>query len=410
MMASMVSLLLLGTIRVSTDFEGGSVGRVEPVSADHLRCAVAGQADHEGRNRQASWYYFRLDDVPTDREIQIDLVNLVGEYNYKPGTHAVTRETRPVVSADQRVWHHLGDDQVTWDEERKELRLRFRPESETLWIAHVPPYTGSDLKRLSDDLGEHPALVRASVGRTLSGREIPLWTITDRETSDLGKSVVWCMARQHAWEAGSSWVAEGLVRFLLSDSPEAVQIRERVIFKILLMADPDGVASGAVRFNGKGHDLNRNWDAVDPESMPEIDAERRAMWEWLDQGRRIDLFLTIHNTESVDYLEGPIHEGGPAVRAIADRLHEALSRSPGFDSPGGPRDLRPLEAQGRKGRMTVHEALARERGVAAFLVELRIESGPKLGRCATVDDRLELGASLGRALANSVLARESGRL
>ena len=48
-------------ITIRTDFEGGSLGKVEQVSETSFRCAVAGQADQNGRNRQASWYYFRLD-------------------------------------------------------------------------------------------------------------------------------------------------------------------------------------------------------------------------------------------------------------------------------------------------------------------------------------------------------------
>ena len=52
------------------------------------------------------------------------------------------------------------------------------------------------------------------------------------------------MFRQHAWEAGSSWVADGAIRFLLSDAADAARLRDRAIFQIFPMADPDGVADG----------------------------------------------------------------------------------------------------------------------------------------------------------------------
>ena len=61
-----------------------------------------------------------------------------------------------------------------------------------------------------------------------------------------------------------------------------------------------------MRFNANGYDLNRNWDTVDPRRMPEIAAQRKAILDWVDSGRRIDFFLTLHNTESEDYVAGPL--------------------------------------------------------------------------------------------------------
>src|SRR5579883_128335 len=108
----MVGLLglaaLAAGIQVSSNFEGGRVGGVEQVSATHLRCAVAGQRDQDGRNRQANWYYFRLDGLPR-QQVQIDLVDLAGEYNYHGPVYAVTAGTRPVYSYDGRSWRHFRD-------------------------------------------------------------------------------------------------------------------------------------------------------------------------------------------------------------------------------------------------------------------------------------------------------------
>jgi len=63
--------LLAAAITVTTSFEGGNIGRVEHVASKHLRCAVEGQSDQNHRNRQANWYYFRLDNVP-GQEIRMD--------------------------------------------------------------------------------------------------------------------------------------------------------------------------------------------------------------------------------------------------------------------------------------------------------------------------------------------------
>jgi hypothetical protein len=48
----MLTLLLLA-VTFHTDFEGASLGKIEKVSETHFRCAVKGEADQDGRNRQA---------------------------------------------------------------------------------------------------------------------------------------------------------------------------------------------------------------------------------------------------------------------------------------------------------------------------------------------------------------------
>jgi murein tripeptide amidase MpaA len=331
--------------------------------------------------------------------MRIDLTDLVGEYNYRGGVSAVTSSSRPVYSTDQATWTHFDDRQVAWNDEVKQLTLLFRPTAATLWIAHVAPYTTRDLESLRQSIGASPYLTTASVGTSVRGREIPLWTITDQAVRALDKQVIWLMARQHAWEAGTSWVIEGAVRFLLSDEPEANNVRRNCVFRIFPMADPDGVAAGAVRFNAHGYDLNRHWDAVDPEHMPEIAAMRRDILDWIDTGRRVDLFLALHNTESADYIATPLETADPSLRALAERLQKGLQSQTAFDDPSGPRDSGLSTTPGAPGRMAVHQGLFHDRRVPALLMELRVEKSPKLGRCPTTADRLQFGAQLVRILA-----------
>jgi murein tripeptide amidase MpaA len=394
-------VFFLAVITITAAFDGGSVGKVEQVAPAHLRCAVKGQSDQNNRNRQANWYYFLLEGLPRE-QVRIDLVDLVGEYNFRPGALSVTRNSRPVYSYDGERWTHFTDAQVEWDSAEPRLTLRFTPERAAMWIAHVPPYTNRHLTRLLDDFSRSPHLRRKVIGRGVNGREIPLLTVTDSSVPPAKKKTIWLMARQHAWEAGTSWIAEGALRFLLSDSPESEKLRRTVIWKILPMMDPDGVASGAVRFNENGYDVNRNWDAVDERLMPEIAAARRAIFSWLDSGRRIDLFLALHNTESSDFIEGPLAQGGEPVRALASRFAEALARTASFHAPGPPRDAGLSTTPGMKGRMTVNQALFHERGIPAFLMETMVDRNPKLGRPRTTEDNLRFGAELVRAMAASL--------
>ena len=54
-------------------------------------------------------------------------------------------------------------------------------------------------------------------------------------------------------------MVHGLIEFLLSDDPEAEEIREKFVVKIIPMLNPDGVIHGNYRVGLLGVDLNRRW-------------------------------------------------------------------------------------------------------------------------------------------------------
>ncbi len=209
------------------------------------------------------------------------------------------------------------------------------------------------------------------------------------------------MFRQHSWESGSSWVGEGAIRTLLASG--SIKLREQIVWKILPLCDPDGVARGGVRFNANGFDLNRNWDVVDPIKMPEITAQRNAVKQWLGGGHPIDLLLSLHNTETGEYLEGPPDNGGSGkFRPLSERVFETLSKNTTF-APAQPlRYAEETTTPGKTGRMTVIQGLYRDFGIAGFLMEQRISYNAKLGRLPEVADRLNFGAELVKSLAEAV--------
>src|SRR5262245_43975701 len=247
-------------ITVQTVFEGGALGKIERLSETHFRCGVKGESDQDGRNRQANWYYFRVDGA-RGRSLTIDMNDLPGEYNYRPNRGAVTGDTLPWYSEDNQRWRQI--ETAEYQAETPLLRIRLTPRVNRIWIAHVPPYTNQHLQRLLSAFKNHPALRRQVIGRTALGRELMLLTITDENAPDTEKKVIWLMFRQHSWETGSSWAGEGALGYLLSADPVAARMRRTAIFKIFPLCDPDGVARGGVRFNANGFDLNRNWDAVE---------------------------------------------------------------------------------------------------------------------------------------------------
>jgi hypothetical protein len=384
--------LIIAAPTVRTDFDGGSLEKVEPVSDTHFRLSVKGETDQAGRNRQASWYFFRVDNAVRS-EMLFDMVGLPGEYNYRPNQGAITDKTPPLISYDRKTWTHISP--VEYDAKEPKLRLRVVPQQSTFWIAHTPPYTLTELSALRKDLLKHKDAREQAIGKTIGGRDLQVWSIQ----SGAPLKTVWLMFRQHSWESGSSWVGEGAVRTLLSNDPELRRLREQIRWKIFPMADPDGVTRGGVRFNSKGYDLNRNWDVEDPVTMPEITAQRKAIGAWIKEGGKIDLFLSLHNTETSEYLEGPPDEANAGVRQLAEQFFSALTKDTIFHPS------RPLfyasktTTEGMKGRMTVIQGLHRDFGIPGFLMEQRIAFNDKLSRFPTIEDRLRFGKELVQAIA-----------
>lgn len=210
-------------VTLSKAFEGGSLGKVERLGETVFRCFVEGQHDERGRNRQASWYYFRMDGVK-DRDVTITLTDFLGEYNDKPGACPMNADTIPVYSDDGERWQHFPA--MDWDDATKEATLKFRPANDAIWIAHVPPYTHSRLLGLLEQINQSPQVLVEVIGKTVQGRDLHLVTVTNFEKPEEEKKTVWLQARQHAWEAGTSYVMEGALRFVTSRDPRAAKLRD----------------------------------------------------------------------------------------------------------------------------------------------------------------------------------------
>lgn len=385
-----------GTIRFNTNFEGGSLGVIERVGETSYRCRVKGQQDERGRNRQASWYFFRMEGV-RGRELTITLTDFVGEYNDNPGACAMAAGITPVWSADGERWEPVPS--IAWDDRAKEATIRLRPEADTIWIAHQPPYTPRRLAKVLEELDRSDSVRVEVIGETARGRDLHLVTITDPEVADRDKRCVWLQARQHAWESGTSYVMEGALRFAASDEPSARELRRKVVFKSTPMVDPDGCAAGEVRFNANGFDVNRHWDEVDLRDkrslarMPEIWYVKKAIFGAMDTGK-IDLLVNLHNTETNEYLQ--TMAGDEASRSLVGTLSDRLIREAGFRPSRGPE----FGAKPDGTASTLHA----ERGLLAVLMEQRIAKDPQTGRATTPEDRLEFGARLIRLMGEVVTA------
>ena len=104
-------------------------------------------------------------------------------------------------------------------------------------------------------------MTRNTLCRTIAGNKCEYLTITNRVPyeEDIKKEGVVITARIHPGESNSSWKMKGVIDFLVSDDPQAVELRNKFVFKIIPMLNPDGVINGNYRCSLAGCDLNRRW-------------------------------------------------------------------------------------------------------------------------------------------------------
>jgi len=157
------------------------------------------------------------------------------------------------------------------------------------------PYTPGYNQRYLDSLTNNPAAKVITVGASKEGRPLRVVKIGDgTEADEKRKPCVLIFAREHADEQDSSWAAQGAIDFLISDAPEARQIREKFTFLVIPLLDPDGAVIGVYE-----HIIGSFTAGAE---TPESTAYSAFFKGWVDKGNPLQLVLNLHNLES---REGP---------------------------------------------------------------------------------------------------------
>ena len=264
--------------------------------------------DHEraSPNRAAGHIHFLVHARPGSK-LTLEFRNLDNVWNGQPGSVAGELKT-VTVSEDGRVWRTIATEGLPGN--RVQLKLEMR--GPKLYVARAEPYRLSDLDRFLASIRGNRSVAISSIGRTVAGRSLEMFRIGD----PAAPYRVFVRARAHPWEAGSSWVAQGLIQRLLKQDEDARKFLKVFSLSILPMANKDGVARGGTRFNLNGKDLNRNWDApADPRLAPENAALERWLEGAIAAGRRPHLAIELHNDGN-----GRLHISRPPVPQLDRHL------------------------------------------------------------------------------------------
>lgn len=264
--------------------------------------------DHErsSPNRAAGHFHFLLQ-AKSGSQFTLEFKNLDNVWNGQPGSIAKELKTA-VISQDGQHWKSVPLKSLS----EQRVRLKIQMPGPGLYIARIEPYRLSDLNRLLTSIRSNPSVHVDTIGRTVESRDLDMIRIGNPQAPYR----VFLRARAHPWEAGSSWVVQGLIERLLRQDELSKKYLSRYCVYILPMANIDGVVRGRTRFNSLGKDLNRDWDKpTDPLLAPENYALEKWLEKMIRDGLAPHLSLEMHNDAS-----GQLHLSRPQVPQLSAYL------------------------------------------------------------------------------------------
>jgi hypothetical protein len=145
------------------------------------------------------------------------------------------------------------------------------PLPDSVFIAAGYPYSYTHLQNFLDSCSNNKFFSDEVLHTTESGLNVHLLTITSPRHKRK-KKLIWILGRQHAFECVSSYVVEGMIRYLLSDTCNKKLI-DNYIFKIVPMIDVQNVWNGQSGRMSLPVDFNRDWNSRQREEIRIIEDE-----------------------------------------------------------------------------------------------------------------------------------------
>ncbi len=281
---------------ISSDFESGSIGEISKIDAYHWEISLRNDNDDESLPPWwRTWWYIRIDNAPIDAAMKITLKARGWPYYYIP-----------VYSYDGQNWQRLLETEVIQTADNQ-LIMTKRFEHRRIWMARFYPYTVSKFKSYMDRISTSPRVFSEIIGQSTLKNPIHMLTITDFSVPEHRKNRIWIHARTHPAETGSSFLLEGLIDFLLSESADAHTALSKLVFNIVPMHNIDGIIVGNYRTNTDSMNLEGIW-LPDPNSSnpmdlrPDLPSEvlvlNRAIRSFIETDAPFTMALNLHSSNS----------------------------------------------------------------------------------------------------------------
>jgi len=279
-------------LRIRSDFPGGSA-RVLGIDQDNNTVRIT-PADDPKRGLPC-WWYFRIDGVDTTKPLVLEVTanegitqtGIPGQTRKAPAEYSLPAYA--AFSADGTHWQHTARGK------RQGSRSVYQINASTpgLWLAWGPPFTLTNANQLIQQACARCPYAKSFVlARTHGNRPVPGMRISQPGSTGSPRYSVWIQARQHAWESGSSWVAQGFVEWLLSNDPAAESLRQKADIVVIPVMDVDNVEEGQGGKEQIPHDQDEDWNTSP--YFPEVAAGESRL-SALAKADQLDLFLDLHN-------------------------------------------------------------------------------------------------------------------
>jgi murein tripeptide amidase MpaA len=269
------------------------------------------------------WFHFRVAGAE-GRELELKVGGLNGSA-YPGGWPGY----RACVSEDRAWW---GRAETSFDPKEGDgtLTIRHAPVSDIAWFAYFAPYSMERHHDLVSEAAASEGVAYRCLGHSIDGRPIDCLVMGE------GEVPVWLYARQHPGESMAEWWMEGALDMLCDPAdPVARVLRQRCRLHVVPNCNPDGSASGHLRTNARGVNLNREWAEPSAERSPEVLAIRNAM-----DASGVRFAMDVHGDEAIpaNFLAG--YDGIPSwTETLGEeftRYRAILARrSPDFQTARG---------------------------------------------------------------------------
>lgn len=234
-------------ISFSTDFESGSIGAISKIGENLWSLSL--KDDNNDTSLPASfrtWWNVKIEGIESEGAT-FRFTRLGFPYFFVP-----------VFSLNGKDWEHFPESSVKQIDETT-IEVFVPGDYSTCWIARTFPYTTQDYLDYRNQIAPNPYVKIVALGNS-PDKAFPIDMITiNDEVSGSDKKHIWIHARTHAAEVGSSYLLEGLINTVLSDSRIGNTLRGKYIFKIVPMHNADGIILGNYRTNASSINLENQW-------------------------------------------------------------------------------------------------------------------------------------------------------
>ena len=301
------------TIVFESRFESGNLGRAIQVYPEEYDLVLRPDVN---TNRHTQWYLFQMTNLRRGLRYKFNIINLCKPNSLYNGGMQPCLYSCKEAALTGKGWHRSGFDIAYYQNPIKKstrgpgastqyftltFTLEFEHDADTVYLAYSYPYKYSNMRRylkalVDDRFGRALTLRCEPLCETLAGNVCDLLTITNFQCSpEKMKEKKGCVisARVHAGESNASWMMKGFLDFLTGSSTEARELRDRFVFKIIPMLNPDGVIIGNYRCHLGGQDLNRMWGEPSEKLHPTIYHAKEMIRRFTEE-REVLMFLDLH--------------------------------------------------------------------------------------------------------------------